>query len=166
MIDLYLTTAKTDSSAFVRRILEERYAIASPEFYRSENGKPYLRSPSLFFNVSHSGDLLGAAFSENEIGLDVQKRSPRVPPAVLARMTSAEQKEDFYRVWTAKESYIKYRGGTLARMIGTLEYQNSVLYEAGERVQAVLYHCESDGCSVCICTQKSDAVEIIRFPVL
>ena len=39
-----------------------------------EHGKPYFTDPALpFFNLSHSGDLVGIVFADVECGLDLQE---------------------------------------------------------------------------------------------
>lgn len=85
--------------------------------------KPYLRDyPELFFNLSHSGTMAMAAFSEQEIGCDVEQIA--VPDMrVVYRFFAAdearrieeaartgEQAEYFYRFWTLKESFLKVTG--------------------------------------------------------
>lgn len=86
-------------------------------------GKPYLPEyPRLQFSLSHSGGLVGAAFADREVGLDVQAVRP--VRKIMARrifsaseydryehMVSCEEQTDwFFRCWCAKESYAKLTG--------------------------------------------------------
>lgn len=85
----------------------------------SERGKPYLEAEPLFFSLSHSGGRVLCAVSEREVGADVQQIKP-VKDSVVRRVLcenerTAYEKHDnkplcFARLWTLKESYLKYTG--------------------------------------------------------
>lgn len=49
----------------------------TPEkFERTEDGKPFIPGlPDLHFNLSHSGEYIAGAFSDREVGLDLQEES-------------------------------------------------------------------------------------------
>lgn len=92
----------------------------------NEYGKPYYIIPADFhFNISHSGDWVTAAVSDHPVGIDIEHIQP-ISLDIAARFfspeeclaihnTSAEKQMDlFYRIWTAKESYIKYIGQGLS----------------------------------------------------
>ena len=83
------------------------------------------RKTGIFFNLSHSGNYLAGAFSDREIGLDIQTTSPphrdvlriarRFFPLdeyeLLAAIKDREnQLELFFRLWSIKEAYLKYCG--------------------------------------------------------
>lgn len=91
----------------------------------SKNGKSYFKNiPNLFFNPSHSENISICAFSEGEIGCDIEfidKKKLHID--ITKRFFSAyeqnfifsdtsldEQLERFYRLWTLKESYLKFIG--------------------------------------------------------
>ena len=87
------------------------------------HGKPYLPDyPEIYFNLSHSAEMVMAAFSDREIGCDIEQL--REPPMAVARRCfcpgeyeyivrqSDEEKRKmaFYRLWTLKESFLKATG--------------------------------------------------------
>jgi len=84
-----------------------------PEIHTGENGKPYI--DGLFFNISHSHSLVVCAFSDCEIGIDVEKireYRPRVAekfhPEEISRLEKAIDKDlEFFKIWTMKEAYVK-----------------------------------------------------------
>lgn len=89
-----------------------------------KNGKPYLCNNSEFhFNISHTRNAIAVAFSDNEIGVDVEPVQS-VDLAISNRFfTSSEQdyisshensNHAFYEVCTKKEAYIKYTGSGLS----------------------------------------------------
>lgn len=80
----------------------------------TEHKKPYFTDhPHICFNLSHSGDWAVCALSDGYVGVDVQE--PRPISQALRRGALAPHEEpandwDFFRVWCAKESYIKAYG--------------------------------------------------------
>jgi 4'-phosphopantetheinyl transferase len=118
----------------LREILS-RYLDLSPEeiaFGLGEQGKPNLdpvpQNSGLRFNLSHSGDMVLIAITQNrEVGVDVEKVRPEIEIERLARrffspgevesLSALEEDQrlpGFFRCWTRKEAYIKARGGGLS----------------------------------------------------
>ncbi|TWT32736.1 4'-phosphopantetheinyl transferase family protein [Blastopirellula retiformator] len=122
----------------VRQILAE-YLQLSPNqlaLTTGEFGKPLLEHrDSIWFNVSHSGDLAVLAVSTiGEVGVDIEQvrqirglsrmidrcLAPYERPEVL-RLPSAEQDRQFLRYWTHKEAYLKTFGVGIRRPLEKLE---------------------------------------------
>lgn len=95
-------------------------------FVCNQYGKPYLKGFSSFhFNISHSGDWVLCGASDKQIGIDIEQVKP-INTNIAKRFFSRseymdlisrpihEQDDYFYRLWTLKESYIKYRGKGLS----------------------------------------------------
>lgn len=104
------------------RILAGRYLDKPPEslrFLYGAQGKPLL--DGLHFNLSHSGDLMTAAFSvDGPLGIDIEEITPRLYIRDIAsryfskrECGELETPDDteflhrFYRLWTAKEAVMK-----------------------------------------------------------
>lgn len=94
--------------------------VPSPgDFGRNTHGKPYLLRPGVHFNISHSGSMAMCAVHSQPVGVDIE-RVRDVGAGVAARVLSpdewrvyqdAPEKEDlFFKIWTLKEAYLKYRG--------------------------------------------------------
>ena len=91
---------------------------------RDKYGKPYLTDrPEIHFSVSHSGSYWVCAVSDQPVGLDLQFRSRkggtgngRHSDRIAERFFHPDENMyiqnagDFYDVWAAKESYVKYTG--------------------------------------------------------
>ena len=102
---------------------------------RTDDGKPYFKEiPGIRFNLSHSGDYIACAFSDLEIGLDLQICSAphlsvmriakrfftgqeyealyTLPPAQDSPRpdNSAPRLDLFYNLWSVKEACLKYIG--------------------------------------------------------
>lgn len=87
---------------------------ALPPVERSPRGKPFF--PGLdrhWFSLSHSGGLALCALSDAPVGADVELVRPRragLPAYVLSAAELAAfdgSWEEFYRLWTLKESWCK-----------------------------------------------------------
>ncbi len=107
---------------------EEAALFTMDQIAVSAYGKPFFRHiPQVHISLSHSGKYLACAFSEREIGLDIQecvdlhrdvlKISKRFfTPEEYSRLASFSveeknsQTELFFRLWSIKEAYLKYIG--------------------------------------------------------
>lgn len=74
----------------------------------------------LFFNVSHSHDIVAIGIADVDIGIDIEKI--REVDDKLKRYVSSDEEfntintnEDFFKVWTAKESLVKAQGTGIDR---------------------------------------------------
>ena len=96
------------------------------------HGKPYFKDNTRFpfFNISHSGDYAVCAVATCEIGIDIQKiqsYSPRLLRRILTKqellqLEQSEETESFFcRLWSQKESYVKWSGQGITRELDTLE---------------------------------------------
>lgn len=90
----------------------------------TKTGKPYFKNEeNIKFSISHSKDLVGVAFSDREVGFDVQVVR-NVGDEVFNRVLSDKENEDvssakndnerlnkFFKYWVIKEAILK-RDGT------------------------------------------------------
>lgn len=121
--------------ALVRVVLGERLGVSpcDVEISHTDRGKPVL-AQSLQFNVSHSGDLILLAVSDDRaVGVDVERRRDveRVQALVARWLTPDERaqvdriaasglavSEAFLRVWSLKEARLKALGVGIAGAAG------------------------------------------------
>ena len=108
---------------FLRKLLAEKYNIEPEDiaFQKNEYGKPLLTSDAdLHFNISHSGRWVSFAFSSMPVGIDIEVER-KFEPETLANFLHPLEKEylfasananknEMFRIWTLKESYIKAIG--------------------------------------------------------
>lgn len=163
MITVYYTQTECDSLSYLIKLFREKYSISFDALCFGEHGKPYLEGTPLHFNLSHSGKLLAVAVSDLEVGIDVQERTEKGYPFLRMRLTPAEREEDFFRLWTAKEAYVKLRGTTLAHTLFSLEYKKGKLHENGTPLSVFLSHSELLGCAVTVCAEKETEVRFLPF---
>lgn len=123
-------------SILVCRAFAERYPdvdMSALRFVAGENGKPYIEQyPAFRFSISHSGDYAVCVVSEQEVGIDIQKiqdirlgvaerffseeEKAQIEAAVLdkeeelSETALAKREKMFFRIWSAKEAYVKLTG--------------------------------------------------------
>lgn len=113
--------------SLVRVVLSDRLSVAPREIpvTRTGAGKPVI-TQGIHFNVSHSGDLILMAVSdERAVGVDVErKRDVQRVDALLGRWLNAEEQSEFsrlrsrgaspsdafLRLWSLKEARLKALG--------------------------------------------------------
>lgn len=111
------------SSIFLDYLLRIQYNFNSYEIEYNEYEKPYIKNSTLFYNISHCDGFLVIAFSDSEIGVDIEKIDYNLDLKLMSSILSAEEKkklnrleskkekhEYFFKIWTLKESYLKKKG--------------------------------------------------------
>lgn len=118
----------------VRYALKHAFGLSRVSFDIGENGRPFLAEPAergLDFNISHAGPWVVCALGDSRVGIDVEQI--REKDEKLARVVLADQEleawsslpdeakgSEFYRLWTLKESYVKYTGKGLGQAFDTV----------------------------------------------
>lgn len=99
------------------------------------NGKPYfVNRPDICFNVSHSDNAVICAFSQEEVGCDIEKVADRnieiakrfftesENEYIFSAKEISEQSQRFFRLWTLKESLLKCTGKGLGGGLSSFEF--------------------------------------------
>lgn len=159
--------------------LKELFGLERTEYEicRNIHGKPYLKEEiSCCFNISHSGDYVVCAFSDTEVGVDIEKKlNPRMQvarrffhPVELAMLESRseEQGERFYDLWTVKESFLKYTGQGLSRPLSSFRVDmpkkgEAVLYEGERRLPLFLRECRIEEAYKCYVCSMQEATPLL-----
>lgn len=143
-------SAYPDSESAIKRVLSEYFNLKNAIIIKNEQGKPFLkdgREHSLFFSVSHTENRLFIAFSDENVGIDaenVSRQTDYLP--IVKRFAPEERKEilspvDFLRHWVAKESAIKWLGGSLAHDLHKLRFlENRLFYGEIEMPVYLVFH--------------------------
>ena len=121
------------SSYFKRKYIKD--------FFIDDNKKP--KSNSIFFNISHSENLVGIAIGNVELGLDIEYKNKERKKDLINYTCNEEEikfindESDFYKLWTSKESLLKCLGTGLVNNIkevnalpldGIKKYRDNVFY--------------------------------------
>ena len=107
----------------VKLIIQKEYNIGFDKIsiVNDELGKPYIKnSPNIFFNISHTHNVIAIAFSTNKVGVDIEKETetsskiakrfftPKECEYIMS--SSNEHSKAFLEIWTKKEAFVKYLG--------------------------------------------------------
>lgn len=109
-----------DAYELLNALLVEAGGVEPPAIARREDGKPWFPDrPEIHFNLSHSGGLALCALGERELGVDIELVRNRTIGLPRYALSDAEYRwyaargshwEDFYTLWTLKESRVKCTG--------------------------------------------------------
>ncbi|MDR1415367.1 MAG: 4'-phosphopantetheinyl transferase superfamily protein [Odoribacteraceae bacterium] len=148
------------------------------EICRGAHGKPYFAAENgLYFNISHSGDLVVAAFSDREVGIDIERRGrPRLAVAErffhprevsrLRAVPAGSLLRLFADYWSVKESFLKYLGTGLSRSLSTFRVEMDAasisLYENDTRLPLHLHPCPVDDAYSCFACSESPVPPLVE----
>ncbi len=93
----------------VKFIAKNIYNVEDTEIVL-KNHKPVFANHKLNFSISHSKNIVMAAFNNKNIGLDVEYMYPRDYKRIMERYNrniKNPTRHDFYRFWTLHEAEIK-----------------------------------------------------------
>jgi 4'-phosphopantetheinyl transferase len=137
-----------------RKMLAKAANVAPEEiaFTYGDKGKPRANLP-LHFNVSHAGAYVLCAVADAPIGADIEKIKPFRAGMVARYFTDAEAAyiwgnnpvpdgnvtdpdtcARFYRVWTAKEAYVKMTGTGISTDLGAVAFDPDAQTVCGIRL--------------------------------
>ena len=119
----------------LRETVERELNLTEFTVVTDPDGKPRIAGQDHFhYNLSHSGNRVAMAWGDSPVGVDVQHMHMDAGKEQLARrfFTCEEQEyifeqpqliqARFYRVWTGKESYLKYLGTGLTKSLSSLHW--------------------------------------------
>lgn len=126
---------------------------------QTEQGKPYLQGhPDFHFSISHSGSWVVLAYGTTPVGIDIQEiREEKAHPATARRFFTPEEQAylsqqenyaiSFTKIWTGKESYLKYLGTGLSKSLTS--------FSVFPPEEGLHYFWEIlNGHSLCLCTRE------------
>lgn len=87
----------------------------------NDYNKPYLLNTNLYFNISHSYNIIAIIISDNECGIDIEyidetKNIQKLISKISSKKElinyykSQDKIKYFYEIWTKKEAYFKMMG--------------------------------------------------------
>ena len=129
-----------------------------------KNGKPCLPDyPGIYFNISHSGDYVVAAFSCHPVGIDIQQRRA-LSDAMMEKYFSEKERNGGFEpfvLFSGKESYIKFTGEGMSRSFAdfSVNLKTQTVKVKKETVAYVRTKELEDGeYALCICDKCKDSI--------
>lgn len=139
---------------------------------KGTHGKPYLEGIDFQFSLSHSGTYALCAYSDRNIGADLQQIKEKIPEKTkkilskdeeifLVKFAAQERTQLFYRLWARKESLIKWDGRGLRLPLQEISFvKNGALTDTLEWEGKTLYFREypkiDENYAVCVCREAAD----------
>lgn len=148
------------ASLLLKKALEEE-GICYEEtcFTKEQGGKPKLLQNGLFFNLAHAQEMAVCVISDQQVGVDVERRDRLEGKEQSRKLQIAKriltpeewklwekagcQTEELISVWTKKESYVKMTGKGLTENLTTVDTLSNAFY------QQILV---DDGYVISVCT--------------
>jgi len=144
-----------------------------------ENGKPFLKSKKAYFNYSHSGNKAFCVVSNVPLGCDVEEIKESKIDIAKRFFTFSEYElinrangsEMFYKIWCAKESFVKCIGLGLKMPLNSFElkFENNKPYltQSFNNKKYSLYLSKIDNYQLAICFENENLdltdIEIVNI---
>ncbi|MBE5757183.1 MAG: hypothetical protein E7342_05205 [Clostridiales bacterium] len=118
MNTLYYTNLdKENAHEFLFFILDKYYnlQITDKDLKKTEFGKLYIENNPIYFNISHSQNVVAIAISNENVGVDVEVIKDKKFSNINKNVFGNEilKKEDFFALWTKAESFVKYNANSI-----------------------------------------------------
>ncbi len=157
------------------RFALREHGITKSEILTDENGKPY--TEGLFFNLSHSCDYAVCSVSTKPVGCDVERISDRHLRVAeryfceserdyIFSFSAQKQAEEFFRLWTVKEAYMKLTGEGMRLALHSFSVdvgEEISIYRDGKKTDCFVKEYELGGYKLSVCAAENEfAPEILE----
>lgn len=124
----------------LKYLKEEHKASLINNWKCDSNHKPYLEGWK-HFNISHSGDMVICCFSQEEVGIDIEKETPLNVSEFTSQFCLKEEDyilnsdnvlERFYEIWVRKEAVLKAEGIGIMNGLNTINCLQNEVYFKGK----------------------------------
>lgn len=117
-------------------------------------GKPSLiNNKNLFFNLSHSEEMAMCVIATSPVGCDIERIKKCTPDISRIVLSEGEKMDNFYQIWTAKESYLKMTGEGLNKDLKSINIEIPLKkqYIFGREVTFIDVSCKKDyAATICV----------------
>lgn len=158
------------AGVLLKKCLEERGCSVSDIRY-NEHEKPEV--DGCFFNLSHSHDKVVCVTGDAPVGCDIEKKG-RYREGIAERFFTDNEvgylnqferdrkRDEFLRLWTMKESYLKMTGEGLQLALDRIEFEFKEkvnVYRDRELCDCNIIEYEIDGYILTVCTEDNEFEE-------
>ena len=142
------------------------------EITEGECGKPGFKDIPIYFSLSHSGNTVACAVSDTNIGLDVEeglKYREQVTARFFSKdeqhriLTSDDKGREFARIWTAKESALKYLGVGLHKSTLDVHTAGESVFISPEQEELRVVSYDSEKLVFSVCTKNLEDTIDFKF---
>jgi len=153
------------AKALLCEILRKEFKQTDFTVMCDENGKPYIKNSPLHFNLSHSGDFVFCLCGTEKVGCDIQTRCEYKEKVAKRFFTeneykflceSDEKELDFTRIWTMKESILKYNGDGISGGLDAYDFSDFVKKDSFDAYGLKFRISVTGEYVMCICSETDD----------
>lgn len=152
----------------IRRVSQRKQSLGAGLLLEYVKGQ-HLDNENMYYNLSHSEDYVICAASTKPVGCDLEKIE-EAPLKVAERyfckgeidyLNSLDPSmcdDEFYRIWTAKESYMKMVGKGLSMGLGSFEVnigETITLSKDGKRLNCYIKEYNLEGYKISVCCEDN-----------
>ena len=153
----------------------EKAGLSMEDVKYGENGKPQI--DNCYFNLSHSKDMVACAVSEKVIGCDIEdigKMRDGIAERYfteneirhLNQYENEDRRDEFYRLWTMKESYMKMTGEGMSLALNRFEFvfdDEVKVYRDGSLCSCHIREYEVPGYMFTVCAEEDEFDNEIKY---
>ena len=162
------------SALMLQKVLSQKNL--NPQNIRyGKNGKPEI--DGLHFNISHAENFVICSVSENPVGCDIEKIHSiksgfekrfftQNEVSYLDKFSGEEKLKQFFRLWTMKESYMKFTGDGMKLALNRFEFiiEDSVkVFRDGILIPCFIKEYEFLDYCISVCCEKNDFAPKLEF---
>ena len=146
-----------------------RHEIGEKPLVFGEHEKPYVKDNSLYFSVSHSGEIVAITTDSTELGMDVEALPAADRLKIADRFYHVNERayvheaddecRAFCRIWTRKEAYLKCTGEGISTDLTAFDTTSPPLSEC------IVTH-DLEGYCLSVCCDKPIAENEINISLL
>jgi len=158
----------------VRHVLCQQFSLKNEAiaFSKSNKGKPYVKDSPVHFNISHAGDFVVCAFSEQEVGIDIEQIRAiddldltkryfhKCEYEDLLVLNASRRLDYFFSLWTLKESYMKWLGDGMSIPLNSFFFKITAddisMVDTNRDFSPFFKQYSVDGYSLSLCSAVSD----------
>jgi len=157
----------------LRHALVQHFSFKNEDIQilRDESGKPYLKGFPVHFNISHSGDFVVCAISEQPVGIDIEKIKTvdlklakryfcQYECRDLFAQDESNRLDYFFLLWTLKESYLKWLGSGMSIPLDSFSFKiednNISMIDTCRIAKPFFRQYPMDGYKLSLCSMVTD----------
>ncbi len=133
------------------------HATGGGRLIYGDKEKPYLADGSMYFSLSHSGDVVAIATDDVEVGCDAELIKGDNRLKIADRFYNINEREyvhsaddeklAFCRIWTRKEAYLKMTGEGISTDLTAFD-------TTAEPLSSQIFTKDMDGWCLSVCSEK------------
>ena len=153
----------------------KEYRIDIERIRYGEHGKPEVEG--ICFNLSHSQDMVVCAVSEMPVGCDIEmigelkegiaeRFFTENEVRYLEQFQGNKKRDEFYRLWTMKESYMKMTGEGMSLSLDCFEFiieDGIMVLRDGILAECYLEEYQLPGYKLTVCAKENEFVPEVKY---